>query len=137
MFQCSFLFQVGKFIMDHVFMLLITVFKLNPNPVNLVFYQHALLLCLCSWPGLLCSSRRVTGLGLSLAKFMMSWQILGSCPCLVANDCDILSNSIFVKLPFPKNPIKHSFSNIALIRTVESNKFLASYWSVRIFLCFC
>ena len=29
-----------------------------------MFYQHARLLCLCLWPGLLCSSRWVTGLGL-------------------------------------------------------------------------
>ena len=37
----------------------------NPNSFNLVFYQHALQLCLCLLLCLLCSSRRVTELGLS------------------------------------------------------------------------
>ena len=37
---------------------------INPNSFNLVFYQHALQLCLCLLLGLLCSSRRVTELGL-------------------------------------------------------------------------
>ena len=40
------------------------MYKVNPNSFNLVFYQHALQLCICLLLGLLCSSRRVTGLGL-------------------------------------------------------------------------
>ena len=42
------------------------VLILNPNSFNLVFYQHALQLCLCLLLGLLCSSRRVTELGLNI-----------------------------------------------------------------------
>ena len=38
---------------------------MNPNLFRQVHYQHALLLCLCSWLGLLCS-RCVTRLGLML-----------------------------------------------------------------------
>ena len=44
----------------------------NPNSFNLVFYQHALQLCLCLLLGLLCSSRRVTELGLNiLCRYML------------------------------------------------------------------
>ena len=38
----------------------------NPNPFSMVHYKHALLLCLCSWSGLLWFSRRVTGIGLRI-----------------------------------------------------------------------
>ena len=47
-------------------------FCFNPNPVNLVFYQHALPLWLCLRQGLLCSSRRVTWLRLkSVFNFLV------------------------------------------------------------------
>ena len=38
--------------------------EINPNLFILVHYQHTLPLLLCSWLGLLSSSRQVTGLGL-------------------------------------------------------------------------
>ena len=46
--------------------------RLNPKPINLVFYQHALPLWLCLRQGLLCSSRRVTWLRLkSVFNFLV------------------------------------------------------------------
>ena len=43
-----FYFQVSLFQVDSK---LACPSSINPDPVNLVFCQHALPLCLCSWPG--------------------------------------------------------------------------------------
>ena len=77
---------------------------INPNSFNLVFYQHALQLCLCLLLGLLCSSRRVTGLGLrdSLKFLVMSRDFIVK--MLSANH---VHSNLSMVLPLSKECMKH------------------------------
>ena len=57
--------ELSQILFEYLGGLLTKTILFNPNSFNLVHYQHALPLCLCSRLGLLCSSRRVTELGLN------------------------------------------------------------------------
>ena len=60
--------ELSQILFEYLGGLLTKTILFNPNSFNLVHYQHALPLCLCSQLGLLCSSRWVTELGLTMLE---------------------------------------------------------------------